>query len=75
MSMFITQSGEVVVTVFDTLSCKNKNENWLTIADWFSAFEKIEAKITIAGGKIFVTLVDAPGTSIESLLEHFEYQK
>jgi hypothetical protein len=74
-----TQKGERVEIEFGTLICLNRTWNYQTIADWLSHQEFIEVKIVnqpLNGqSHISVSFPDsAPVSTVESLLEHFEYQ-
>lgn len=77
MSYTQTTSGELVEIINGTFQCENKKENWLTIADWLLAQgDDFKADVLLRGKRILVEFAaSVPVFYLESLLEHFDYQK
>lgn len=77
MSYTQTTTGELIEIINGTLYCTNTKENWLTIADWLlTQDDNFKADVLLRGEKILVEFAaSVPTFYLESLLEHFEYQK
>lgn len=71
-----TESGEIVEIINGTLVCVDNKKNWLTIAEWFSVSLINGATIKVSGRYLHVDFPQSiPTYKMESLLEHFTYQK
>jgi hypothetical protein len=71
-----TASGEIVEVIAGTLTCENAIRNWFTIVEWMKEQDEMTATVEIREGRIFVSNLNTGSmTTINSLLEHFEYQK
>lgn len=72
-----TRSGEIVEILNGVLYCANTAENWETIGDWMLADSGgMELTIKVVEyRKLSVEMPESVTTSsLESLLEHFEWQ-
>lgn len=71
-----TSSGEIVEIINGTLHCQNKPANLQTIHEWFCEESEVKGTIVIEGHHITIDFDElVPTHKMESLLEHFTYQK
>lgn len=71
-----TSYGQIVEIINGTLVCRLTHANMKTIADWLDVEDEIPATLKIIGHVINVDFPESVSTSkLESLLEHFTYQK
>jgi hypothetical protein len=74
-----TQDGDMIEIINGTLECPNNRKNLETIADWMSTEIIKGATIKVCGNEGEWINIDFPESvpthKLESLLEHFVYQK